>query len=319
MIALVTGATGQVGRHLVNLLIMQGMRVVAMCHMPVSGIGHPESVRYIDCDLLDTGKVEKILSNERFDVIFHLAGLSALFPAFDVYRVNVLGTSVLLEAIRKTQGADVRFVTMSSGAVYGASTDDPIRETSVLAPVTNYGASKLCNEVMLRVAMQETGMPVLVARSFNIVGPGQRQPLLHSVVASQIAKIELGLQEPLVKLGPLDSYRDYVDVRDVVVALAAMAKCGTAGEAYNLCSGNAIQTQMLVDILVSLSRVPLEVRSDMSRKSGLDIPRQCGSFEKFAKLTGWNPIVSMKTSLRDTLDYWREVVREEQDLAVSKN
>jgi GDP-4-dehydro-6-deoxy-D-mannose reductase len=317
LIVLVTGATGQVGRYLVDLMIAQGIRVVAMCRTLQPRIACRASVRYIEGDLLDSEKVQEALSSERFDVIFHLAGLNALFPASDVYRVNVLGTSVLLQAIRKTHSADVRFVTMSSSAVYGASADDPIRETSALAPVTNFGASKLCNEMMVRVAMQESGMPVMIARSFNIVGPGQRQPLLHSTVASQIAKIELGLQEPVVKLGQLDSYRDFVDVRDVVAGLAAMAKSGNASEAYNLCSGNAIQTRMLVDVLVSLSRVPVEVRSDMSRKGGLDVPRQRGSFEKFAELTGWNPIVSIETSLRDTLDYWRQVVRGEQNFAGS--
>jgi GDP-4-dehydro-6-deoxy-D-mannose reductase len=302
--ALVTGASGFVGRHLVPALLADSWKVSALSRRREGCSQFTADCQVQIGDILDDGVLRSILASQRFDVIFHLAGLNPAGAAADLYRVNVLGTMVLLEAVRALGHPELKVVLLGSSAQYGDAKDDPITEESATGPVTNYGVSKACSDLMGKVLFKETGQHVLRARAFNIVGPGQGTTSLQGRVVEQIVEAERGRRRPVVETGDLTAYRDFVDVRDVAAGLIAIAKAGDAGEAYNLCSGNATQAKSLVDGLVALSTIPLAVKT-VGRKAGVDVARQRGSFKKLQGLTNWAPAWTLEHSLQDALDYGR--------------
>jgi GDP-4-dehydro-6-deoxy-D-mannose reductase len=304
MIALVTGASGFVGRHLVAALHANGWQVVGAGR---SGLptGFPAAVEIMRGDILDDRFLREVLASQHFDAIFHLAGLNASATAMELYRANVLGTAALLDAARWLGRPELKIVLLGSSAQYGAASDNPITEESIADPVTIYGVSKACCDMMGRALFKETGQSVFRARAFNVVGPGQNTAFLQGRVVEQITEAEGGRLPPVVTTGDLSAYRDFIDVRDVAAGLIAIAKSGNAGEAYNLCSGRAVQTSSLVGSLVRLSRIPLSVETGGRKAAGVDVPYQRGSFKKLRCHTGWFPGIALERSLADALDQRR--------------
>lgn len=305
---LVTGAAGQVGSHLLTLLESLG-------HCPV---GTDRSFRpdlaggaarlpphRVAGDLCDPKFLERLVADAPFDLAFHLAGLNALNAPEDVYKVNITSTVALLSALQRSGGSATRTILMSSSAIYGSSKANPITEAAPKLPETHYAVSKAAAEMAAEIHSRENGMDVRIARPFNIVGPGQRAPLLYAKVAAQLVEIERGRKPALLDLGNLESYRDYIDVRDVCTGLVAIAEHGANGQAYNLCSGNAVTSRALVDQLCALIAPQVEIRTAGS--SGGDVPYQRGSHDKLSLLSGWQPQIALKKSLRDTLAYWQSL------------
>jgi GDP-4-dehydro-6-deoxy-D-mannose reductase len=296
---LVTGAAGQVGQHLVRLLARRGHTVTTFDRSPlVSG----SNIQAMTGELDDPAALAGALKGH-VDIVFHLAGLNALETAAAIHRVNVEGTATLLAALERRR-SPCCIVLMSSSAVYGSSQDDPILETSDLAPQTPYAHSKAAAEATA-LRYHAAGLDIRIARPFNIIGPGQRAPLLYNKVAAQLVEIARGTRAAKLELGNLQSFRDVIDVRDVCEGLAAIAESGQAGEAYNLSSGTATAMREIVDQLVALSG--LAVRVTTTPPAGTDVPYQRGSHEKLSKASGWMPDVSLQTSLRDTLEWWRQL------------
>jgi GDP-4-dehydro-6-deoxy-D-mannose reductase len=300
----VTGADGFVGRHVVPALLAEGWNVSVLCRKNAGGSHVATNKRVFTGDILDGDCFNSILAAQHFDVIFHLAGLNPAGAAVDLYRVNVLGTMVLLEAVRALGRPELKVVLLGSSAQYGDAKDDPITEESATDPVTNYGVSKACSDLIGKVFFKESGQHVLRARAFNIVGPGQGTTSLQGRVVEQVVAAERGHRQPIIETGDLTAYRDLIDVRDVAAGLIAIAKAGDAGEAYNLCSGSARQAKSLVDGLVALSKIPLAVKT-VGRKVGVDVACQRGSFKKLQGLTNWAPAWTLEQSLQDALDYSR--------------
>jgi GDP-4-dehydro-6-deoxy-D-mannose reductase len=299
--AFVTGAGGFVGRHLISMLLAGGWRVSALRRKPAVCSDFPVDCQVVTGDILDDSVLHSVLSSRHFDVIFHLAGLNPSGAAAELYRVNVLGTMALLEAVRALGRPELRVVLLGSSAQYGESNDDPITEESVADPVTNYGVSKACADMMGRALFKETGQHVIRARAFNIVGPGQGMTSLQGRVIEQIVEAERGRRPPVIETGDLSAYRDFIDVRDVAAGLLAITKAGDAGEAYNLCSGQATPVKSLVERLVAMSEIPLTVETGR-RKSAGDVSFQRGSFEKLQRRTNWAPVWALEQSLQDALD-----------------
>lgn len=298
---LVTGAAGQVGRYLTALLQQLGHDVVAFDR----AFATPAPEQTVAGDLCDPAAISDLLADGRFDGLFHLAGLNALQPAGDIQRVNVGGTVNLLAAMSQLGANAPRLILMSSSAVYGRSSDDPITETTCLDPQTPYAASKAAAEEAALRYHAASGQDVRIARPFNIVGPGQRAPLLYAKVAALLVEIERAKRPPMLELGNLDSYRDFVDVRDVCTGLVAIAEQGQSAEVYNLCSGQATLIHSMVDALCAQAALRVEIRTQP--RGATDVPYQRGSHAKLSALSGWRPQVTLDQSLRDTLTYWRDI------------
>jgi GDP-4-dehydro-6-deoxy-D-mannose reductase len=304
MNCLVTGAAGQVGQQLVRLLAQQGHAVTAFDRSPAS---HGEHVTPVTGDICDIATLANLLM-DRFEVIFHLAGLNALQPADAIRRVNVEGTEALLSAVAHAGHAGP-VILMSSSAVYGPSPDNPILESSARNPQTAYAESKAAAEDAAQRHRAVAGSDIRIARPFNIIGPGQHAPLLYNKVAFQLTEIAGGTRPASLDLGNLESFRDLIDVRDVCSGLIAIARLGNPGETYNLASGNATRMADIVDRLIAYSGI--EVTIHTAPRTGTDVSYQRGSFAKIHAASGWKPEVSLSTSLRDTLDWWHHLAPQE--------
>lgn len=299
MRALVTGATGFVGRHLVAALRSEGAEVTP-CGGP-----HDAPGDYVPIDLADRGSLRAALETARPDVVFHLAAQAfvpeSLASPLETYEVNALGTARLAQAMRECSGDQPsRLLYVSSAEVYGARgrSDLPLRETLDLRPANPYGASKAAAEAIVLAETRSRALDAVVARAFNHIGPGQSERFVVASLAAQLARIAAG-GAPQLYVGNLEAARDFLDVRDVVAAYIALARGGERGEVYNVCSGRAVAIRDVLRELIGVARVPVEVREDRARMRASDIPLSVGSPEKLHARTGWEPKIPLTQSLRD--------------------
>jgi GDP-4-dehydro-6-deoxy-D-mannose reductase len=220
--------------------------------------------------------------------------------------VNENGTRVLLESLRKNSCINTRVLITSSSAVYGDKGEKPITEDMGLSPGSNYSISKVRQEQAGLDYFSEYGIPVVISRAFNNIGPGEKEHMFISRIASQIVHIEKGSPGPL-KIGPLHSFRDYLDTRDVVDAYIAIMEKGVPGEVYNVCSGEPVKIYDLFLFLIKNASVPVSYEVVAYDQKG-NIPYQCGSGEKLKGLTGWQKKRDIYKTLLEILDYWRNLV-----------
>ncbi len=322
---LITGITGFAGSHLAAHLMHTTTATIF-------GVArHPDRLprelrRRVTClrgDLQDTACVKQVLADTEPDVLYHLAGQpfvpTAWANPWETIRLNVLPQLNLLQEI-VAQKRRVRFVSVSSGKVYGIATPDriPFREDMLLQPDNPYDLSKVTQDLMALQYFHSHGVPVVRARPFNHIGPRQTHHFVAAAFARQIAQIESGLQPPVLKVGNLEAERDFSDVRDVVRAYALLAEKGIPGEAYNIGSGRAVPVQSLLDMLLEMSSVKITVEPDPARMRPADQPISYGDISKLQKQTGWQPEISLKESLRDILNYWRGIVAAEMSVSAGE-
>jgi GDP-4-dehydro-6-deoxy-D-mannose reductase len=298
--ALVTGASGFVGRYLVDALRREGAVVLA-CGGP------REKSDLLPLDLADVASMRAALDIARPEVLFHLAAQTFVPQSFaspgDTYETNAMGTARLTQAVREyVQAGETmpRIVFTSSAEVYGARGVDefPLRETLEPRPATPYAASKAAAEAILLAEARAFGLHVVVARAFNHIGPGQSDRFVVPALTQQLAAIAAG-GAPVLLVGNLNAARDFLDVRDVVAAYLALAASGESGQIYNVCRGVAVKVRDLLRDLIAIAGVPVEVREDPQRMRPLDVPLFVGSAEKLHARTGWRPAVPLERSLRD--------------------
>lgn len=303
---LVTGATGFAGSHLLERL-PPGARAIAWArpggHPPPAG--GQRDIQWQQVDVLDRAAMKTALRESRPDVVYHLAGAPHVGSSFDnpaaPLESNALGTHYLLSAIAD-EVPKARVLVVTSAMVYGPSAD-PHTEDSPLRPGSPYGLSKLAQDRLAALAAKD-GLDAVVARPFNHTGARQVPTFAIPGFAQQIARIEAGLAEPVLRVGNLDAERDLTDVRDVVDAYAVIAARGDAGAAYNVCSGVAWRIGDLLERLLRRSRVAVRVEQDEARVRPVDLPRLVGDNSRLRAL-GWAPRVPIDTMLDDVLEYWR--------------
>jgi GDP-4-dehydro-6-deoxy-D-mannose reductase len=309
---LVTGAAGFAGSHLLDLLASTDARVVAWRRPGIGAdvqAGYPD-IAWCELELLDAAAVRHEMAAVAPDFIYHLAGAphvgDSWSTASDTLAINVLATHHLLEALRSA-GLRSRVVVPSSAYVYKPA-DHPLREDDAIQSTSPYALSKIATELAARLAARDDRIPVVVARSFNHIGPRQAPSFFAAAVARQIAQIERGQLEPVIKVGNLDTYRDFTDVRDTVRAYQALVERGEPGGIYNVCSGRAMKVRALLDGLVSLAKVPVSTEVDPTRFRPHDTPFIVGDHGRMKRELGWGLRVPFEQTLRDLLDYWRAAV-----------
>jgi GDP-4-dehydro-6-deoxy-D-mannose reductase len=307
MRALVTGASGFVGRYLVDELRRSGAELLA-CGGP-----HDGAHGYVPLDLGQVETMRAALERGRPTVVFHLAAQTfvpaSLAAPMESYETNAIGSARLAAAIRE-YGASApppRLFFASSAEVYGRRERDelPLRENLDLRPVNPYAASKAAAEAILLAEARSFGLDVVVARAFNHIGPGQDERFVVPSLAGQLAHIAAGAP-PQLLVGNLTAARDFLDVRDVVNAYIALARDGERGEVYNVCSGGAVTIRDILRELIAIAHVPVEVREDPARMRPADVPILVGSPEKLRARTGWQPQLTLVRSLRDIYAAARE-------------
>jgi GDP-4-dehydro-6-deoxy-D-mannose reductase len=304
---LVTGATGFAGGHLVECLKTEA--AVVAWGRP-GGRPQPGSSTAIwqAVDLTDREDVARAIAETRPSRIFHLAGApnvatSWLNPVGQL-SVNALGTHYLLEAVRRA-GCPCRLLVVSSGQIYRPS-EEPIDEDAPLGPSNPYGFSKLAQDQLALRASRDEHVDIVLARPFNHVGPRQQPGFAVSSFARQIARIELGLEAPRIRVGNLEARRDITDVRDVVRAYVRMMEAAESGRAYNVCSGRSWRIRDLLHELLHLARTTIDVEIDPTRFRPNDVPTVQGDGSRLRSELGWTPTIRVEQTLLDTLAWWRD-------------
>ena len=315
MRVLVTGIAGFVGPVVAGALRAAGHEVLGLVQAGppsarLAALGLPSTALYAG-DVTDAAGLGRLLASTRPDAVVHLAGLTFVPAAerdpAETYRVNVGGLLALLGAVR-AEAPKARVLAVGSGDVYGAVErgELPIREETPFRPVSVYGASKAAADVAAAQWARAYGLDVVRARPFNHTGPGQDAAFVCSALARQVASIEAGKQEPMLRVGNVDPVRDFSDVRDIVAGYVALLERGRAGEVYNLCSGSGSSIAEVIAILRTHARVPLGVRSDPALRRAVDVERIVGSHERATRDTGWTPRISLDETLGVLLDDWRQ-------------
>ncbi len=308
--AFITGISGFVGKHLKTFLHGQGWRVAGSDLQPVSSPqGDAGISAFYQCDINDRAMLRQAIRETLPDVIFHLAGVIKADTPDRYYQAHVLGTVALLDAIVESGLRPVVFIA-SSSAIYGSGLGRrPITEQFKPRPATHYGVSKLAQELAALHYFTSFGLPVILVRTFNLLGPGLSTRLACSDFARQIALAERKGRPSTILTGNLTARRDFVDVRDAVRAYVLLAERGQAGQVYNVASGRAAAIRECLDFLLKQARVPVDAGVDPVRVQKDDIPVQAGSIKRLQATTGWEMEFSLEQSLLDMLADWRNKQR----------
>ncbi len=265
-------------------------------------------------DVREARDVEKALRRVRPDRVFHLAAQSFVPRAMsypeETFLTNTLGALHLFSGIHSLGLTRTRIHVAGSAYEYGrvAKKDLPIREEQPLRPADPYAVSKVAQDRLAEAYYRHFGVHAVRTRAFSHIGPGQKEQFAVSSFARQIAMIEAGLAKPVLRVGNLESVRDFTDVRDVVRAYWLALERGRAGEVYNVARGKGYKLGAILGILLGLSRADIRVETDRKRLRRDDIAFVVGDVRKFRRATGWKPEISIRRTLGDVLDHWRKEI-----------
>jgi len=309
--ALITGVGGFAGSHLSDYLLNQTDWQVAGCVLPGWDCSHLDRrVTCIELDLRDREAVRAMLEQIAPDVIFHLAA-QAFVPVswqdpWETLENNIRAEANILDGLVKL-GAKPRVMVVGSNEEYGLVRPEelPLREDNPLRPNSPYAVSKVAQDFLGLSYFLSHSLPVVRVRPFNHIGPRQSEGFVAPAFAKQIALIEAGRQEPVVRVGNLSVQRDFTDARDVVRAYHLVVTQGQPGEVYNIGSGQPRAVKTLLETLLSFSAKQIRVEFDPERMRPSDTPVAYCDTGKLRAATGWEPSISFEQTLRDVLDDWR--------------
>ena len=306
--ALVTGASGFVGRKLSDYLVQEGWEVVRCGYPPEEGV--------ITCDITRCDDVDAVLDAAGdLTHVFHLAAVTFVPDAnrdpHGAMSVNLLGTVRLLHALGERQ-SKARFINIGSADAYGTPLSLPITEEHPLNAENPYAISKAAADQYCAYLSKAGEMDIVRMRPFNHTGAGQSDQFVLSSFARQIAELEADETRPAqLMVGNLDAARDFSHVDDIIRGYVLVALRGAPGEVYNICSGQSQQIGSALERLRALSSRKIEVVVDPARLRPVNVPEVVGSHERLTAATGWTPEISFDALLEELLEHWRTVVRSE--------
>jgi len=321
--ALITGITGMVGSHLTDFLLEHtDWDIYGFCRWndDMSNIEHlferinnKDRISLIYGDLNDYPSLDSAVSEASPDYVFHLAAQSYPQTSFkaplETLETNILGTAKLLEAIRKSAYNPVIHVCASS-EVFGRVPKEylPINEECTFHPASPYAISKVGTDLIGRYYAEAYNMTIMTTRMFTHTGPRRGDVFAESTFAKQIAMIEAGQLEPVIKVGNLDSLRTWSDVRDAVRAYYMLVtKDPQSGEYYNIGGSFSCTVKEMLNYLIECSAVKdIKVEIEQSRLRPIDADLQVPDTTKFTNHTGWTPEISFNKTMNDLLNYWRQ-------------
>lgn len=303
---LATGSSGFIGGHLLANLLGEGHEVHAL-DPAVSSWPMPDGLVLHQGRIDDPAFVKKVVTELKPEVVFHLAaqsypGVSWERPV-DTFKINLEGTVNLLDACRAVCAEAKILITCSSAEYAPGEEGRPIAETAALAPSSPYGISKLAQDYLCELYARRYGIHTIRMRPFFITGPGKVGDV-SSDFARRVVAAERG-EADIFPVGNLEIVRDFLDVRDAVMAFRLLEDKGVPGEVYNICSGNGYRIGDILEAYRELSSVLLNDQVDSSLLRPVDEMVKIGDPGKLKSL-GWSPTISFKESLASILNYWRE-------------
>ena len=311
--ALVTGAEGFIGSHLVSFLQAKGWKVLAGCRFyGVNSLPAFRNVKFIQCDLTNCQRVEEVFNEYGPTHVFHLGAQSlptvSWADPISTFESNIMGSLHLFEAVRHMKRRPV-VVSACSSAEYGhvPASAIPVTEEQPLRPLHPYGISKVCLDLLAREYFLDYKIPTVNLRLFNTTGPGKTNDAPSDFVR-QLIRIKKGMQKPVIEVGNLKPRRAFLDVNDTVRGFYLAALKGQRGVAYNLCAAKTHEIGELLRMAIGLSGVNVEIRPAASLMRPSDEKIIFGSTKKIRKHTGWKPIFSIEQTLTSMLKYWDRVM-----------
>ena len=308
--ALIIGGAGFVGDYLINHLVDEIKWEVSVTKMSMESLNNDKAKIY-NLDILDKVQIEEVLEKVRPDYIFHLAAQSSVALSWKnpglTIDVNIKGSVNVMDAIRVLDYKP-RMLFIGSGEEYGhiKPEESPIIEENIVRPGNIYAATKVCQNMIGKIYSDAYDMDIMMVRAFNHIGPNQAPMFVVADFCKQVVEIERGEKEPIIYTGNLNAKRDFTDVRDVVRAYGLLIQKGKKGETYNIGSGNAIAIQEILDRILKLSKVEIKNEVDAAKIRPVDVPIIEANIAKVNESTGWMPMISLDTTLLETLEYWRK-------------
>lgn len=311
---LITGASGFVGQHFIDYL--EGNRINAqVVGVDLSGCETERayshvSLVYKQIDLLHGHEIERVLFEFQPDYVLHLASYSSVAFSWKEpvlsFQNNMNVFLNLVETIRRLE-LKTRILSVGSSEAYGNINQEhlPLVEESPLDPVSPYAVARVSQELLSKVYAEAYGVDLIITRSFNHVGTGQKDVFVISSFAKQIAEIKkCGQRKGVLSTGDLTIVRDFLDVRDVVRAYYLLLTQGKKGRIYNVCSGKGHALQEVVDELAAIAGVEISTELNPAFVRPSDNRVIVGSNQRIYDDLGWKPEITLRQSLTDILDYW---------------
>ena len=322
---LITGITGFLGPHLANKLVAEGHEVYGLVRI---NMGRENDLRdiisddvfsklkFVYSDLCNYRKLLGIFKEEKFDGIFHLAAQTHPPTSFTdpigTWEWNVMGSVNLMTAMMDTQ-PECKFLFCSTVEVYGNEGIDgrKLNEDDKFLPANPYGASKAAIDMYIQERMKNKQMNAVIVRPFCFTGPRRGASFSISSDAIQIARMVLGKQEKVLRIGNLDTIRAVTDVRDIANAFfLVMTSPKTSGKVYNVCGGVPLKMRYYTDKLLELSGITdVEQRIDQKLWRPIDIQYQDGDATRIREELGWEPKYTIDGTLNDLLKYWLKTLQ----------
>lgn len=314
---LITGASGFVGGYLAEyLLSSHEFEIHGTYHSDESLQSSPvkDRIQFHHTNLEQKESITSLIQEVKPEFIFHLAAQANVPASFKdpikTFHANIDSQVYLLDALRSADMFDTRVLIVGSAEEYGYVTPEelPINELTPLRPANPYSVSKIAQDYLALQYVISYKMPLIRVRPFNHIGPRQKTGFVTTDFAKQIAMIEKGEMEPVIKVGNLEAKRDFTDVRDMVKAYALLLQKGEVGENYNIGSGTSHTIQEILDSFLTLAKVKITVEVDKEKLRPSDVPEIICDCKKMNKITGWEPEIPFEQTLKDILDYWRKMV-----------
>ncbi len=323
---LITGITGFVGSHLADFIIKKkfNVKIYGLKRWHLSNL---KNIKHIinkidlyDCDITDPISTREMINKINPNTIFHCAAESFVSPSWShptrYMNVNYNGTLNILDALKEKKSKAILHIP-GSGEEYGEIYQEelPINPSTVLRPVNPYAVSKIAQDLIGYVYHKSYGLNVIRTRAFNHEGPRREKVFGIPWYAYQIALIENNLQKPTLKVGGIDDKRNFTHIKDMVEAYWLSTRKCKPGELYLVGTetreGNVFTFRQALEKLISMSFVKnIKYRSVKEFTRPTSVPRLIAKTDKFKKITKWKAKISFDEILRDTLEYWRRKVRD---------
>lgn len=311
MKSLIIGGAGFVGAYLIRHLRDDLKHEVVVTKMPHEQINEAD-IRVLDLNILEKESIVGLFEKEKPDYIFHLAAQSSVAlswknPGLTV-DVNIKGSVNVLDAVRDMEKRP-RVLLIGSGEEYGRilPEETPIQEDNNLRPGNIYAATKACQNMIGKIYADAYNLDIMMVRAFNHTGPNQAPLFVVADFCKQVADIEAGLQEPVLRVGNLSAQRDFTDVRDVVRAYGLLIAKGEKGQTYNVGSGHAVSIDSILQMIVSMAKCEIKVETDPAKLRPIDVPIIEADTNKLQGCTGWKPEIPLSQTIQETLEYYREL------------
>ena len=313
---LITGFTGFVSTHFLDLLnaAEKGAEVLGIDkNFPEFDFSYYPNLKisFRDIDLLNKNDVEEAIVSFHPTHILHLASVSSVALSWQTPLDSfVNNTNIFLNLVEQVRvnHLNCRILSVGSSEEYGevAEEDLPLTEENSLHPLSPYAVARVAQEMLSKIYADGFNLDIIITRSFNHIGPGQKDNFVISSFARQI--VQLSIEKALVNTittGNLTITRDFLDVRDVVKAYYVLLKNGKKGEVYNICSGKGIVLKDIVLKMADIMKIKISIETDLKLIRPNENKRIIGSYKKINTELGWQPEISIEKSLADIIDYWK--------------